>query len=145
MSGELTFFDTNVLVYAFDTTEALKREKCKKLVFSVFRGETKGLVSNQVLAELFFVLTKKVKHPYEAKKAANLVKGFIGSGNWIKVNYSCATAAKATGLAADNKMHFWDALIAGTMLENQAFEIITENGKDFSKIGQIKAVNPVKN
>ncbi len=36
-----------------------KRKKCKRLVERVFNGFVKGVISNQVLAELFFVLTKK--------------------------------------------------------------------------------------
>ncbi len=144
MNDEPAFFDTNILVYAFDQTEVLKRQKCKKLVLLVFKGQKKGVVSNQVLAELFFALTQKVREPYEPKKAAKLIKGFLNAPNWITTNYSFETVAKAAKLTAKKKTHFWDALIAETMLENQVFEIITENQKDFSKIEQIKAINPMK-
>ena len=57
------FFDTSVLVYSFDYTEHEKRELSKKYVESVFEGKNKGIVSNQVLAELFNVLTRHVASP----------------------------------------------------------------------------------
>jgi predicted nucleic acid-binding protein len=39
-------------------------------------------------------------------------------------------------------MHLWDAAIAATMKENDIFEIVTENVKDFKKIPQLKVSNP---
>jgi len=42
------------------------------------------------------------------------------------------------------KVHFWDALIAATMIENNVFTIFTENTKDFKKIKGITAINPLE-
>ncbi len=116
MTDDIALFDTNILVYAFDETAAGKHDKCKKIVMPIFKGEAKGIVSNQILAELFHVLTKKVRGLINAEKAAEIVFGFINSSNWIKVDYSSNTVGKAVARATMQKMHFWDALIAETML-----------------------------
>ncbi|MBI3694716.1 MAG: PIN domain-containing protein [Acidobacteria bacterium] len=55
---ETAFFDTNVLVYLFDTREAGKRETARKPVDSYFR-ERRGIVSTQVLQEFFVTVTGK--------------------------------------------------------------------------------------
>lgn len=46
--------------------------------------------------------------------------------------------------AINQKVDFWDALIAETMKENGIVKIYTENEQDFMKIPGIKVVNPLK-
>ena len=53
------FFDINILV---------KR---------VFEGKRKGVISNQILAELFCVLTRKVKFPLSPAEAKVIVSPFL--------------------------------------------------------------------
>ena len=55
--------DTNLLVYAFDSSYPEKRKKCKELVLSVFEGEKKAAVTNQILAEFAFIVTQKIENP----------------------------------------------------------------------------------
>jgi len=145
MNDEPPLIDTNILVYAFDETEPEKKAKCKKIVEKILRGETKAIVSNQILAEFYNALTKKIEKPIESEKALKIVQSFLRAGNIAKIDYTSKTVEKAIKKTMGHKAHFWDSLIAETMLENQVFEILTENEKDFSKIGQIKAVNPMKN
>ena len=42
------------------------------------------------------------------------------------------------------KLHFWDALIAATMIKHGIRVIYTENVKDFAKLREIKAINPMR-
>lgn len=142
MSGEF-LFDTNILVYSFDKTEKNKRERCKKMVAKIFKGGT-GAVTNQVLAELLTVLTEKIEKPIEKEKAQTIIAGFVDSNNWVKLNYKARTVKKASNTSERHKIPFWDALIVETMLENEVFNIYTEDTKHFSKPSQIKAVNPLK-
>ena len=57
MKGEL-FFDSNVVCYAYDLTERTKREACKRLVERAFVGEIHGVISNQVLIEIYNTLSR---------------------------------------------------------------------------------------
>ena len=136
-----TFIDTNILVYAFDESEKQKRAKAKKIVSDATTGEMTAVVSNQVLAEFFMVVTTKIEEPISAANAKIIVDGIIDSLHWKKINYTSKTVSKAIEASIAEKNHFWDALIKETMLENRVYAIITENTKDF-KSGQIKVINP---
>jgi predicted nucleic acid-binding protein len=136
------FFDTNIIHYAFDSSEPYKREKCEKLVEQVFHGEVRGVISNQILVELFNTLTRKLDVPYE--KAETIVKTFIASEYWKKINYTHNTVDRALNESNLLKAPFLDVLIAETMKENGMSKIVTENEKDFRKIPGIGIINPFK-
>lgn len=138
------FFDTTVLVYAHDESEPKKRQVCKRLVEEVFKGERCGVISNQVAAELFSVLTKKMRRPLSKDMAEKIVEDFIGSENWVKINYDERTVKNAMFTSRDHNTSFWDALIAETMKENGINKIYTENDEDFKKIPGIKVINPLR-
>ena len=55
--------DTNILVYAFDTSYPEKREKCKKIIQDIFDGKQEGALTNQILAEFTNVVLKKIEKP----------------------------------------------------------------------------------
>ncbi|MBS3098958.1 PIN domain-containing protein [Candidatus Pacearchaeota archaeon] len=138
----MNFFDTNILVYAYDFSENEKREKCWKIIKSVFEGEKEGYISNQILAELFYVLTKNMRKQVPIDDINDILLSLLDSHNWKKINYNHLTIKRAMHLSEKYKMHFWDALICATMLENNIFSIYTENEKDFKKIPGLKAINP---
>ncbi|HLD85601.1 MAG TPA: PIN domain-containing protein [archaeon] len=140
MTGSFVF-DTNIIVYAYDNSEKPKQKFCLPLVEKVFSGEITGIVSNQVLAEIFHVLSRKVENP-DPENAMNIVKGIQESENWTKINYNSGTVIKAASTANSLKMMLWDCLIAETMLENNFNSIYTENLKDFNKIQKINAICP---
>jgi len=142
MNDEI-FIDTNVLFYAFDVADEKKRAVAKKIIKEITDGKKSGVISNQVLAELFSNLTKKAKNPLEKETAQAIINGFIDSTQWKKVNYTEKTVSRAIESSLAENMHFWDALICETMLENKVYLIFTENTKDFrSKLLKVK--NPFK-
>lgn len=140
----MRFVDTCIIAYAYDLSEGEKRDKCKKLVESGFYGDEELAVSNQILAELFSVLTKKIEKPISSENAKIIVDGIIESENWVKVDYNSQTVRKATvTVNEDSILQFWDVLIAETMIENKIKEIYTENTRDFEKIPGIRSINPM--
>ncbi|MFA4820489.1 MAG: PIN domain-containing protein [Candidatus Aenigmatarchaeota archaeon] len=136
--------DTNIVVYAYDTFDKKKHEACRNLLDRVFRGETRLAVSNQILAEIFFVLTRKLKNPLSSEDAGAVVSGIIDSVNWEKINYTHETVKRAVLLSKNCNTSIWDCIIAETALENGISRIYTENIKDFGKIPNLKAENPMK-
>jgi predicted nucleic acid-binding protein len=54
--------DTNILVYAYDTSEVDKHTKAKEIVERVW-NEGGGVVTVQNLGEFVFIITRKVKTP----------------------------------------------------------------------------------
>ena len=135
--------DTNIIAYAYDVSEPLKREKCLNFVKKAFNGEKEAFITNQILGELFVTLTKNFKKPLEKEDAQLIISSIINSKTWVKINYSHKTIEKAIILSKEYNLPFWDCLISATMIENNIFTIYTENEKDFKNIVGIKAINPI--
>jgi len=138
------FLDTNIIAYAFDESDPNKKKICEELVEKAFKGEITGCVSNQVLGELFMVLTKKVRRPVPKATARIVVESLIDSVNWVKINYDHNTVKKSIEKSRTINVPFWDILITETMKENGIVKIYTENERDFKKIHEIKTINPFK-
>lgn len=137
------FFDTNVIAYAFDRSDRAKWETCRRLVRGGFQGETDSFVSNQVLAELFVVLTMKVRRPITRERAGLIVRSFIDSQAWKKVNYDHLTVSRAVTDARSMGLSLWNLLIAETMRDAGLKKIYTENLADFRRVPWVEAVNPL--
>ncbi|HIH16123.1 MAG TPA: PIN domain-containing protein [Candidatus Diapherotrites archaeon] len=142
MNGEF-FVDTNVLAYVFDTTDPQKNEVSKKIVGEVMSGLAHGVVSNQVLAELFSILSSKSQFKMNKEEARATVNGFIVAKNWRKINYTASTVSKAMRRSAEHGTPLWDALIVETMVENGVYTLLTEDANGF-KDCPVKVVNPFK-
>lgn len=140
-SKELQLVDSNILVYAYDSTEGKKYEIAKEFVKEMWTREN-GVLSIQNLAEFYSTVTKKIKNPLEIDKAKQIVLDYIDGFEIIQ--YDEKTIIGAINTQAIYKISFWDALIVATMEENNLDTIITENEKDFKKITWIKVINPFK-
>lgn len=66
------FVDTNILMYAHDTSAGAKHERAKALVEDLWRDRT-GVVSTQVLQELCVNLRRKAGKPLTAKETRDVV------------------------------------------------------------------------
>ena len=140
MKAETSFMtkliDTNILIYSADNTHELKHREALKVL-----DESKdGVISIQNLAELARAMTEKAGKP--AEKVRIYINNFKESFRVIRYNED--TVTRALEIKSEYDLHFFDALIAATMEENEVYEIITENEKDFSKIPNIKVINPFK-
>ncbi len=134
------FFDTNVLCYAYDLSEPEKREVCMIFVKKVFSGEVKGVISNQILVELFNALTRRLGVKTDTAKI--IVESYVTSPKWLKISYNHLTVKTALSISKIYKTPFLDTLIAETMKENGIIKIMTENEKDFIRIPGIAISSP---
>ena len=135
------FFDTNILFYAYDLSEPIKRKFCRQIVGDVFSGRKSGVISNQVLVELYNALTRKLAVHVNA--ASVIVESFIESENWLKINYNDRTVMSALKSSLAFKSPFLDTLIAETMKDHGINRIMTENERDFGRIPGLKIINPI--
>jgi predicted nucleic acid-binding protein len=133
--------DTNILIYAYDSSEAEKHEISKALLNEIWQNGG-GTVCLQNLMEFFVVITKKVDNPIDVIEAQVIVEDFIKSENWTIIDRNEDTFLKAIEFVAKYKIHLWDAAIAACMEENDIHEIVTENDKDFKKIPGLKVTIP---
>jgi predicted nucleic acid-binding protein len=133
--------DRNVLVYAYDTSNPEKHEKARQILQHIW-GSGGGVTTIQNLCEFFVVVTKKVEKPISTPEASVIVNDIIYSSQWRIYDRDHYTLIKAIELSSGPNVHFWDALIAQTMIDNGISVIVTENITDFEKIPGIKARNP---
>jgi len=132
--------DSNILVYAYDTSEGEKNELARELLEDCFRGQPFA-VSLQNLTEFFNAITKRTERQISSSEAEEVIKIILEFKNFRKLIPTEQTLLRAIRLGKPG--HFWDAMIAATMLENGITHIYTENTKDF-QIPGITAINPFK-
>ena len=135
--------DTNLLVYAYDTTDEQKHKAARSLIEKCWKKRTKYVISSQNLAEFFMIATKKIPNPIKIEEAEQIVNDICSFSCWKIINYTESTLKKAIELYKKDKKSFWDSLIISTMLENGITNIYTENIKDFRDFEGITTINPL--
>jgi predicted nucleic acid-binding protein len=75
MSGR-TFVDTNILVYAHDADAGEKHAAAAKTVADLWESR-KGIISTQVLQELYVTLTRKVVSPVTRNITRRIIRIYL--------------------------------------------------------------------
>jgi predicted nucleic acid-binding protein len=138
MSGKY-FVDTNILMYAHDTSGGQKHERAKALVETLWRDRT-GIVSTQVLQELAVNLRRKAGRPLEAKATREIVADYL---TWQVVVNGSESILEAIDLEARYQISFWDALIVQAAEGSGAEVLYSEDFSDGQRYGRVRAVNPL--
>lgn len=141
MTGSPPLIDTNVLVYLFDADTPEKRYISKDLLTACWRSEVRYSVSAQNLAEFSVVVTEKVAHPMPVEDVKRFIRDIIDFDGWNIVGYSGESILRAHEIRDRHHIHFWDALLAATMMESGIDTIITEDAH-LLRIPGITVTNP---
>ena len=136
--SETEFVDTNVLVYAHDRDAKGKRVVARRLVASLWRSG-RGVLSTQVLAELFVVLTRKVSKPLSVAAGRRHVALY---SQWLVVRPDAADVLEAIDLVEHRTVHFWDALLIVSAQRAGATKLWSENLQSGSRFGPLEVRNP---
>jgi len=142
MTDGSILLDSNVFVYAFDKSEPKKYSIAKSMISKCLQGKAKYTVSIQNLSEFYNVVTTKIEKPMEPDNAEKIIHRVAFFEGFIKISPNLVSVLTAVKFSYKFKVHYWDCLIAATMLQNNIYKIYTENLKDFSKIPGIIAENP---
>ncbi len=142
--GESKLIDSNMLVYAFDKSEPEKHKRAVELLKSCFDGKERGVLALQNISEFYLIITTKIEKPVPKKDALEICRKLICFSGFTKLAPKGTTLLYAMELNEQYKVHYWDAMIAATMLENQVTTIYTENTSDFAKIPSIRVINPFR-
>ena len=105
MSGE--FVDTNVLLYAHDSSAASKRTRAAALLERL-SAEHRGLLSSQVLMEFYVAATRKLPKRLDHRTATAIVDDF---GTWPVFSPAVSDILGGARLAERHRIHFWDAMV----------------------------------
>lgn len=134
------FLDTNVLIYAHDTSAGRKYEIARETVLDLWnRGQ--GLLSTQVLQEFFFSVTRKIPRPLEVRVAREIVEDLL---KWEVVVNSGDSILAAIEIHSRYKYSFWDALIIQAAIQGGAILLLSEDLSDGQTIQRVKIKNPFR-
>ena len=138
MSGNKTFLDTNIIVYAFDSSAKEKRDIARQILIDLWdSGE--GLLSTQVLQEFYVTVTQKIPKPLDRKLAAQTIQDLL---QWDVVINDGAAILEAIIIQEKHKFSFWDAMIIQAAAKGGAELILTEDMAFGRKIRGITLKNP---
>ena len=134
------FVDTNILMYAHDTSAGAKHERAKSLVETLWRDRT-GVVSTQVLQELSVNLRRKVGRPLDVKTTREIITDYL---TWQVVVNGGESILEALDLEARYRISFWDALVVQAAQASGAEVLYSEDLSDGQMYGSVRVVNPLQ-
>lgn len=130
------FIDTNILVYAADTSEPSKQAKSRGKIRDLSLNRN-GVVSTQVLQEFYVTGVKKLGlDPINAKSIVH------GLRNFETVTVDVALIEEAIDCSVLNRLSFWDALIIVSAEKAKCEVLWTEDLNRGQVIRGVKVVNP---
>lgn len=132
------FVDTNILVYAHDVDAGKKHIASAEIVTGLWESRA-GIISTQVLQELYVTLTRKVRSPIPGNIAKRLIQNYLV---WEVAVNSGIMILRAMEIEAGYSLSFWDALIIAAAHTKNAQIILTEDLNDGQLIEGIKIQNP---
>jgi predicted nucleic acid-binding protein len=132
------FVDTNILMYAHDSSTGKKHERARELVEELWRSRS-GVVSTQVLQELCVNLRSKSKRPLDAKAIQEIIEDYLSWHVVINTGESVLEALRLEGLY---RISFWDALVIQAAESSTASILYTEDLSHRQHYGTVIVINP---
>lgn len=138
MPGVKIFLDTNVIIYAYDISAGLKREKAQKILLDLWESG-QGLLSTQVLQEFFVSVTRKIPQPLGLKTAKQIVNDLL---SWDIVINDGDSILEAIELHSNHGYSFWDSLIIQAAIKGGASLLLSEDLSGGQTIRGVTIKNP---
>lgn len=133
-----SFVDTNILVYAEDRDAAAKHETARDLVLRLWE-DREGVLSVQVLQELYVTVTRKLKKPLSSAKALEIVEQYL---TWTVVENTGQLLVAAVSLQRRHRLSFWDALIVQAAIDAGCDRLYSEDLGAGQTYASVLVVNP---
>ncbi len=138
------FLDTNVIVYAYDTSDPIKQAKAQALLTAAMR-QRDGAISTQVLGEFFHtvVIKRKLMPASEAVEIINALRAGLSVAG-ITLGITLELVMDAIAIHQREQLRYWDALIVATAKSVGCAEIASEDLNDGQDYGGVIVANPFK-
>jgi predicted nucleic acid-binding protein len=135
---EVYFFDTNVLVYAYDLSAGKKHEAAAELLKACWEYEN-GRLSIQVLQEFFVTVTRKIALPLDVPTARQIVADLA---QWKLHTPEADDLLQAIDFQQNYQLSFWDALVVESAVRLGCKWLVTEDLSHNQVFGGVQVVNP---
>ena len=140
MNGDLTFVDTNVLVYAYDADAGAKHVAARSHLDGLWWNES-GRISTQVLQEFYVTVTRKLSRPLPRRTARELISTYRA---WPLHCPDVDDLLAASELEERHQLSFWDSLIIVSARRSGAGSLLTEDLQDGQVFDGIEIVSPFR-
>lgn len=132
------FFDTNILVYAYDTHDPIKQKIAKGLILENIRNG-QGWLSIQVFGEFFNVVTKKIPEPLTSEEARDAI-GYLSLLNITEMDMKLVLRAIDTHQKYATS--YWDSMIIASAERANCSRLLSEDFNSPQMYHGIIAENP---
>jgi predicted nucleic acid-binding protein len=134
------FVDTNVLIYARDEREALKRP-IANLWLEKLWAEQSLRTSMQVLSEYYYNVTRKTKPAISADAAWEQVESLLGLNPHPTDGH---LLERGHVIERRYQLSWWDSLIVAAAQLQSCALLLTEDLQDGAQFGDVRVCNPFK-
>jgi len=134
------FVDTNILVYAHDSTQGEKHERAQALVETLWESGN-GIISTQVLQELCINLRRKSARPLSVEETRKVIEDY---STWDIVVNTAESVLQALDFESRYQISFWDALMLQAATSCEATIVYSEDLSDGQTYGAVRVANPLK-
>ena len=138
MSGNKKFLDTNIIVYAYDSSAERKHEIAREIMIGLWESGL-GILSTQVLQEFYVTVTQKIPKPMDRNSARQIIRDLL---HWNVVVNDGGTLLAAIEFQKANSYSFWDAMIVQSALEGGADYLLSEDLESGRVINSMVITNP---
>jgi predicted nucleic acid-binding protein len=107
------FVDTNILIYAHDSSAGHKHRAACELVSTLWKTG-RGCLSTQVLQEFYVNVTQKVPHPLASSEAAQIIADLAA---WQVHCPNIDDVLHALRVQDRHRISFWDAMIIASAVQ----------------------------
>jgi len=135
-----SFVDTNVVVYAVDENPA-DRAKHDTAAELLVREAESLVLSTQVLQEFYHAVTRKLRTPLDAGRAAAAVRAL---SKMEVVGSDAALVLAAIDTSQSAQISIWDALIVEAAHRADCERVLTEDLSDGQVIRGVRIDNPFR-
>lgn len=135
----LVFVDTNVLVYARDPRDAMKRSIASAWIQMLW-NEERGRTSIQVLNEYYDVITRKYRPAVDHKDAWEDVRFYLSSWNPQAIDSEVLECAH--DVETRYRLNWWDCLVVAAAQVQHCVLLLSEDLQDGANYGGVIARSP---
>lgn len=140
MTAGKVFVDTNILIYAYDTSAGDKHLTAARQIAELWKSET-GLISTQVLQEFYVNVTRKIAQPLNISVARSIIEDM---SRWEVVTVEPDTILAAIDLQREHTLSFWDAMIVAAAIAGGSETLLTEDLSHGQTIRGVTIRNPFR-
>lgn len=133
-----TFVDTNVFLYALDQRQDDRHDIAARILEQLWESK-QGVVSTQVLQELYVNLTRKLRKSMTRPRARGIVERYAA---WPVHQVTPEDILSASELEQRHTLAFWDALIVVAAQRLGAVQLLTEEMQSGRTFGGVRIANP---